>query len=395
MVGYSRRRRPAVGGPRCVGRGGGARRRVVAPAAVAWSASEFFHARGGGNAACHLYLSRHPCFAYLSTMPLEPRGRRGTDTRSFRGRSAMCASRRPFLPLSASPVPLFFFIPLLLRPAQLVLVIGDFHGASGRRSRARACEPPPGTTLSVVFSARFLWFPVWCALRLTTLPARPVSPAACVPGYPALPCPVLSCPALPFPTLPFLWSPFFAPYTTVPHRVPSLPARFRSLLVAGRIHVVLCTGNLCTDEMGAYLRSLCPRVYIVRGDMDELDLPDRLIVPIGSLTFGVMGTGAASMPPGGGAAAEGMRRDMGVDVLVGGGGHAVRLVAGGGSGGGGGGGGGVGGGGGGGGGASAGWGAWASAWAGGRSPKRPDGGAAGGRGGGCSLTLAQRRARRA
>lgn len=48
----------------------------------------------------------------------------------------------------------------------------------------------------------------------------------------------------------------------------------------------------------------------------QLDLPDRLIVPIGSLTFGVMGTGAASMPPGGGAAAEGMRRDMGVDVLV-------------------------------------------------------------------------------
>lgn len=55
----------------------------------------------------------------------------------------MCASRRPFLPLSASLVPLFFFIPLLLRPAQLVLVIGDFHGASGRRSPARACEPPP------------------------------------------------------------------------------------------------------------------------------------------------------------------------------------------------------------------------------------------------------------
>ncbi|GAB0488945.1 hypothetical protein MMPV_000158 [Pyropia vietnamensis] len=130
----------------------------------------------------------------------------------------------------------------------------------------------------------------------------------------------------------------------VPHRVPSLPARFRSLLVAGRIHIVLCTGNLCTDEMGAYLRSLCPRVYIVRGDMDELDLPDRLIVPVGSLTFGVMGTGAASMPPGGGAFAEAMRRDMGVDVLVGGGGHAVRLVAGG-SGGGGGGGGGIGGGG--------------------------------------------------
>jgi len=32
---------------------------------------------------------------------------------------------------------------------------------------------------------------------------------------------------------------------TVPHRVPSLPARFRSLLVAGRIHVVLCTVRRC------------------------------------------------------------------------------------------------------------------------------------------------------
>lgn len=34
---------------------------------------------------------------------------------------------------------------------------------------------------------------------------------------------------------------FLAPDPAVPHRVPSLPARFRSLLVAGRIHVVLCT----------------------------------------------------------------------------------------------------------------------------------------------------------
>lgn len=48
-----RRRRPVACGPRCVGRGGGARRRLVAPTAVAWSASEFFHGRGGGNAACH------------------------------------------------------------------------------------------------------------------------------------------------------------------------------------------------------------------------------------------------------------------------------------------------------------------------------------------------------
>ena len=32
----------------------------------------------------------------------------------------------------------------------------------------------------------------------------------------------------------------------VPHRAAALPARFRALLVPGRIHHVLCTGNLCT-----------------------------------------------------------------------------------------------------------------------------------------------------
>ena len=32
----------------------------------------------------------------------------------------------------------------------------------------------------------------------------------------------------------------------VPHRAAALPARFKALLVPGRIHHVLCTGNLCT-----------------------------------------------------------------------------------------------------------------------------------------------------
>jgi len=32
----------------------------------------------------------------------------------------------------------------------------------------------------------------------------------------------------------------------VPQRAAALPARFKALLVPGRIHHVLCTGNLCT-----------------------------------------------------------------------------------------------------------------------------------------------------
>ena len=33
----------------------------------------------------------------------------------------------------------------------------------------------------------------------------------------------------------------------IPHRSPGLPEKFKSLLVPGRIHHVLCTGNLCNE----------------------------------------------------------------------------------------------------------------------------------------------------
>ena len=32
----------------------------------------------------------------------------------------------------------------------------------------------------------------------------------------------------------------------VPHRVTDLPAKFKNLLVPGKIHHILSTGNLCT-----------------------------------------------------------------------------------------------------------------------------------------------------
>lgn len=54
----------------------------------------------------------------------------------------------------------------------------------------------------------------------------------------------------------------------VPFRSPELAARFRTLLVAGKIQHILCTGNLVSFDVDDYLRSLSPDVHIVRGDMD-------------------------------------------------------------------------------------------------------------------------------
>lgn len=56
----------------------------------------------------------------------------------------------------------------------------------------------------------------------------------------------------------------------IPHRVHDLPAKFKKLLVPGKIQQILCTGNLCDRETYEYLRTVSPDVNVVRGDYDEV-----------------------------------------------------------------------------------------------------------------------------
>ncbi len=55
----------------------------------------------------------------------------------------------------------------------------------------------------------------------------------------------------------------------IPHRASALPAKFKKLLVPGRIQHILCTGNLVTRESFEYLKTLATDVHIVRGDLDD------------------------------------------------------------------------------------------------------------------------------
>ena len=55
----------------------------------------------------------------------------------------------------------------------------------------------------------------------------------------------------------------------IPHRASALPAKFKKLLVPGRIQHILCTGNLCTKETLDYLKTLASDVHVVRGDFEE------------------------------------------------------------------------------------------------------------------------------
>jgi predicted phosphodiesterase len=56
----------------------------------------------------------------------------------------------------------------------------------------------------------------------------------------------------------------------IPHRVHDLPAKFKKLLVPGKIQQILCTGNVCDKETYEYLRTVAADVHVVRGDYDEV-----------------------------------------------------------------------------------------------------------------------------
>ena len=74
----------------------------------------------------------------------------------------------------------------------------------------------------------------------------------------------------------------------IPHRASALPAKFKKLLVPGRIQHILCTGNLCTKESLDYLKSLASDVHVVRGEFDEhLNYPEQKVVTVGQFRIGV------------------------------------------------------------------------------------------------------------
>ena len=63
----------------------------------------------------------------------------------------------------------------------------------------------------------------------------------------------------------------------IPHRVHDLPAKFKKLLVPGKIQQILCTGNLCDRETYEYLRTVSPDVHVVKGDYDEVSRTSQTI----------------------------------------------------------------------------------------------------------------------
>ncbi|GAA5921881.1 hypothetical protein JCM3775_003398 [Rhodotorula graminis] len=108
----------------------------------------------------------------------------------------------------------------------------------------------------------------------------------------------------------------------IPNRAHDLPAKFKKLLVPGKIGQILSTGNITDRETWEYLRSVAPDLRGVRGDWDEpsSSLPPSMVVQHGPLRIGVI-HGHQVVPLGDAEMLGATARKMDVDVLISGGTH--------------------------------------------------------------------------
>ncbi|KIR67221.1 hypothetical protein I312_102558 [Cryptococcus bacillisporus CA1280] len=107
----------------------------------------------------------------------------------------------------------------------------------------------------------------------------------------------------------------------IPNLVHDLPAKFKKLLVPGKIGQIICTGNVCDKETYDYLRTTAPEVHVVRGEFDENPhFPLSLIIQHQSLRIGVV-HGQQVVPAGDPDMLAALARQMDVDVLISGGTH--------------------------------------------------------------------------
>jgi len=101
----------------------------------------------------------------------------------------------------------------------------------------------------------------------------------------------------------------------VPHRASCLPAKFKKLLVPGRIQHILCTGNLVNKECFDYLKTLAADVHVVRGDFDENSYPDQKVVRVGQFRIGLC-HGHQIVPWGDPTSMSLFARQLDADILI-------------------------------------------------------------------------------
>ncbi|MHC1628283.1 MAG: YfcE family phosphodiesterase [Candidatus Nezhaarchaeales archaeon] len=111
----------------------------------------------------------------------------------------------------------------------------------------------------------------------------------------------------------------------IPSRARWIPEALEREVIKDKYDIVLCTGDLTSEAVIAWLKKLGKEVYVVRGNMDHLKLPVHTVVDVEQLRVGVY-HGAGIYPRGDIAKLTIKAKQLGVDVLVTGHTHYPQVV---------------------------------------------------------------------
>eukprot|EP00201_Polytomella_parva_P020142 CAMPEP_0175043350 /NCGR_PEP_ID=MMETSP0052_2-20121109/3127_1 /TAXON_ID=51329 ORGANISM="Polytomella parva, Strain SAG 63-3" /NCGR_SAMPLE_ID=MMETSP0052_2 /ASSEMBLY_ACC=CAM_ASM_000194 /LENGTH=198 /DNA_ID=CAMNT_0016306377 /DNA_START=89 /DNA_END=685 /DNA_ORIENTATION=+ len=111
----------------------------------------------------------------------------------------------------------------------------------------------------------------------------------------------------------------------IPHRAAELPLKFRELLKPGKIHSILCCGNVCSSAYLDHLKTLSSELHVVKGDYDDFNAPEFLVLEISGFKVGLC-HGHQAVPWGDIGAISVIQRQLGVDVLIAGQTHQAAAL---------------------------------------------------------------------
>ena len=108
----------------------------------------------------------------------------------------------------------------------------------------------------------------------------------------------------------------------IPYKAHEISRVFREHLQPGKIHQILCTGNVCIQAEMNYLRTICNEIVAVRGELDEdgISSVEQVVLPIGGFKVGLVSS-YNLFPIGDHKRLALKQRELDVDILIHGGTH--------------------------------------------------------------------------
>lgn len=113
----------------------------------------------------------------------------------------------------------------------------------------------------------------------------------------------------------------------IPFKSSDISQIFQDQLQPGKIQHILCTGNLCIKSELDYLRTICPEITIVKGELDEegITTSEEAVLTIGGLKIGLISS-YSIFPITDNSKLALKQRDLDVNILVHGGSHKASAT---------------------------------------------------------------------